>query len=90
MDTNHYRRCCFLLMLLIVRVTFAKVFTFDELMDAALQNSKELQRVHMEMKIVEEMIREIYGSVIPQIKASVGMDHAYTQSVPYLLMNDLR
>ncbi|MBN1575421.1 MAG: TolC family protein [Chitinispirillaceae bacterium] len=85
MNRYNYSLC---LLLLTAAVAWAKIFTLDELIEEAIKNSKELQRVHKEMEIAEVTIQEIFGSALPRITADVGIGHAFAQSIPYLLVND--
>ncbi|MBN1308249.1 MAG: TolC family protein [Chitinispirillaceae bacterium] len=66
----------------------AKVFTLDELLEKGLKSSKSLQKIHKEMEIAEVTIQELFGSAIPRVTASFEIGHAFSQSIPYLLVND--
>lgn len=66
----------------------AGIFTFQDVSEAALKNSRLLRSVKLEMKSAEVRIQELYGSVLPVVRASVDAEHAFEHYIPYTIVNN--
>jgi len=69
-------------------VVRADIFTFPEISDAAIKNSRLLRSVKLEMKNAEAHIQELYGSVLPVVRASADAGHAFEQYIPYIIVDN--
>ncbi len=65
----------------------AKVFTVEELIGLAIRNSRQLHYAAQNNKLTEISIQELYGSLFPQIRATMEIDHSNTRFTPCLLRN---
>lgn len=61
----------------------AKVFTLEQLVESAIDNSRAIQQVKKEMDAAEAQIQKVYGNLLPVVTASVDLNHAFAQFIPY-------
>lgn len=66
----------FLLLFILVFTAFSRVYTLEELLITAIHNSKELKNMELELKKADAHVLEITGKGLPQISASLNINHA--------------
>jgi len=66
----------FLLLFILVFTAFSRVYTLEELLVTAIHNSKELRSMELELKKADAHVLEITGKGLPQISASLNINHA--------------
>lgn len=65
----------FLLLFILHFNAFSRVYTLEELLISAIHNSKELRNMELELKIADAHVLEITGKGLPQISASLNINH---------------
>lgn len=65
----------FLLLFILVFTAFSGVYTLEELLITAIHNSKELRSMELELKKADAHVLEITGRGLPQISASLNINH---------------
>ena len=67
----------FFLIGLFFGIAVGKVYTLDEVMTAALKNSRSIKIVEQEMLKTEAQVQEVYGKALPSIGSSININHAF-------------
>ncbi len=65
----------FLLLFILHFNAFSRVYTLEELLISAIHNSKELRNMELELKKADAHVLEITGKGLPQISASLNINH---------------
>ena len=70
--------------IMFVATSSSKIYKIDEIIDEAVNNSKQLKIVEQELKKAESQVQEAVGSAMPVVDASFNLSHAFSIYNPIL------
>jgi outer membrane protein TolC len=65
----------------------AKVFTLEQLIESAIDNSKSVKHIKKDMEMANVQVQKVYGNLLPSVTASIDLNHAFAQFIPYTFRN---
>lgn len=77
------RALCVSLIFLLPGDGKTEIHTLDDLLQEAIANSREMQKIKKEIELTLLSNQKIYAAAIPQIKSSLELNHYLQQYIPY-------